>query len=744
MICVILLAGLVQGCGKKIVPNDLEPTSEINLTESDLGFYNLNFNPAYSGGSSEGKGYLLYDDINFNHISFNGAKIKAHTIIFDILYNDQKLQTLNRGIDNKFPSFRFMEKGEYSVNIAGKKKDDKNFEWTLKINVISGGRPDKIDYTIKDGQGRVVENTKGGEDYTFQAKIYSDNDIVSLNSSDYYWEKPSNVGILEYSFTPGNIILEEIRPFNFYCFVTNNSDEKINIASGDFYVNDNLARTEEYPDGVYYDYGLPLENKIVSLNVNTAPGNEEYFYNNITVEYRFENGDVVSLEKSDLLEEGNFRIFISYNDENYSQYSLKDYDYNYNYRGARQLNYYDNGVKYQFDPTKQSAKIYLMIWQKVQFEGGYKLSLNKAESTSIDINLVSEAPSSIQISAVKGSHKNDTQPFLTSYKEFSKPPINDAAEVYLCCHMTKQGDVTDEYRNKSLNEIKQYFIFDIDVCGGTLSDYIVELFSENYPSPVKLMTYEHYLSGKLDRYFVAIEEGIVRFTVRSRFSSASREIEIKVVNKVFDSERRIESDNCNCIGIFSTVDFRPFVKIREYRLTDLDKYSFKYRPLRDNEDLEYYLNDTLTAAEGFSALNNGESGQMISVALKNSSIKKLELKAYIIPEFSFSLFGETYSIESMQDRLPVSQNVKSSSDSRKSEFFYGYIPCISINLPEGELVNEASFSFLDVDEGFNYTYANISIYEPINEFTITYELTHRDAWNSFPKYKVPILKVYII
>lgn len=678
---------------------------------------NCNFNPTFTSDDSQERGFLIYDEIDFNSISFDSKKVKTSSVYFEVFYGGETLKRLDPDFYNKYATFRLDNKGKYTVKVFGENTSGEKVEGSFDFGVNSGGRADHVEVVIKDSEGKIVNEVKGGGSYTFTAQAYSDDNAVEIISEDFFWDTPSKAGIKEKTFSIGNVTRREERNHDFYCYVRNNNNQKVNICKASFVIADNLVKTEAFPDGVYYDFGVEKVDNKLNLSVNTALGGGNYFYDNITAEYRFDNGDTVPIEKSMLSSEGKFGVFISYDGINFSAYDKSEYDYSVDAQNRKKASYYSNGVKYQFDPTKASAKVYLGVWEKVYNTVGYNLSPTKVDSTLTDINLLSQAPTDIKITSITGKSKDDRTPFANSYIDVNKSINEGSVEVNICCDMDNDGNIRDEFEGKRLFQTYQYFIPQIEITGGDLRDYTIDFSYQSMYSPIELISNQNLISGDLERYFVCPKEGIATMKVKSVFSDAESEITINVVNKIFESAKKLETINPDSVAVFYTLDMRPFMKVKEYRLSDYDNKSYNFRALREDEVLEYYVNGVLTAAGSFSFENNGISGQDITVKIKNSDAVKDIKNVYIIPTFGFSVLSQDYSISQLSDRDFYGSNVTAENDSSVEKYFYGLLPLLEITLDGGQSVSDGSLSLLNSDDSYKTSYYN-------GVFTVKYKFSH--------------------
>lgn len=650
----------------------------------------INYNPTFSNYEQEGNGFLIYDELDLDTIQMIN-EVDKYTVSIVVVDPDNESQTIIIGAGSKFGKILFRKTGEYHFNVRGQTQNDHLLEENFSISVITGNRPDRIEYSVVNSENETVEVIKGGDTYTFTARLYSrEQEYIPKSPQDAYWGTSQYLAPQEYEATIGNIIVEEERPYGYRCFVTNNMGTKINIVEDASYlVKDNLLKTQDYPEGIYFSYGGGIVDgtKEISINANDHP-NGRYFLQDITAEYRFDNGDIQEIEISETKEKGKAGLYISYDNENYNLYSRSDYDYRFDSSKNRIQNYYSNDVHYQFDPTKDNARMYMAVWREKKEGNSTYLGIEKVEESDINLNLISQAPSSISISSISGKHKNDDTLFSPGYKTFTKNPIQGNVNVYICCDMDGDEEIEDEYLGKSFASSNlQFFKPDISTTGGNLLDYTLSYSYEGTLSPIEFLTVDKG-NGNLDQYFVGIREGRATITVTSRFSSLEASIEVTVVNKIFENEKRLTMHRYeDCYGIFSDLNFEELVKIKEYRLTDYDENSFNLRDLREDEILEYRKGGTVISPDSLSYSDNGNMGQEISIYLQSTQ-KRMDVRnIYILPDFDFSLNGQEYSVRDLDTSRMIFEGIEVFQSSDK-EWFFGYVPYIQLSYSEDPILFE--------------------------------------------------------
>ncbi len=709
--------------------------------ESDTFFdiNNLNYSVGSALDTTEAKGFLLYDDVDFNSVGFDSNVIDESTIYFEVWFGGEKQKTLYKSFRYGFEQYRVSQKGEYTVKVFAEKVKGEKVNDIFKLNVISKGRPDSVEFEIKNSKGVIVDNVKGGDSYTFTAKIYSDGEEIILKNEDFYWEKPANAGIKEYQYTVGNVTCQSQKKFDFYCFATNNTGAKINIVNSTFNEVDNLVKTSAFPEGIYFSYGVDTTKK-VTLDVNA---NSSYFYDGITAQYRFDNGETKEVPISNKHEEGKFSMFVSYGEDTPGVYSLSNYDYSTDSAGNKITNYFDNGVKYQFDPTKDNAKVYLAVWQRRVSEVSYTLFPSKIESSMLDIDLIRHAPDAFEIKSLSGSHKNDTTLYSKSCKSFTKNITNGSVDLYVVCDMDGDGSIVDEYYGKTLSDIEQYFMLNVDSNTGSLWDYTMEVTYDGVSRPISFQKYENSALGIFDRYFVSPNLGSAQITVRSKFTDKVSTVTVNIIDKVFDSARQIDGDSLSDYFVFSIVDFSQKVKIKEYRLSSYSNDNYYLRSLRVDENLEYLRSGKVTSPNSFAYADNGERGQTITIRIAGTSITRDVTKVYIIPKFAFFINGNHYEIGDISTTEYYVEKIDSEVSPHPSKDFYGNT--LALEYIKGqETVNLLSFVFDEEYADLEGTATSFSyqFFDKENKFEVRHRFDYFLAGTT-NTYDVKILKIYV-
>jgi|LSQX01.1.fsa_nt_gb hypothetical protein len=681
---------LLQSC---FLVKDKERVSDKEELIDELFFdwSNLNY--------SEAESYTIFDDIDLNLVAFDTHKINADTVIFDIYLNGEKQKSLYPGFRNKFDTYRAIQKGVYTVKITAKKAGsgtviNEQFDLEVKTN----NRANNIKFVIRDSNGVAVDKVRGGGEYTFVAEIYADDILVNTDSCSCFWEKLDNAGKLEHKQSFGNIASAKEISYNFHCFIINNSDNAIDIMSyvedKTFILEDNLAKTSDFPEGIYYSYGVEVINGKAELFLNVAESEKnEYFYNRVIAWYQFDNGDIQELGLTQTSEENKVSLMISYDEQNYSIYSQRLYDYSYDRHGGRILNYFANGVKYQFDPTQSHAKIHLAIWQKVKRDSLTYIEAKTINSSKVDVTIVSTPFEDMTINTVSGKHKEDSKLYSKTYKSFTKSITNNTFEVYVCCDMNGNGSVLDEYFNKSLEHIQQYFVLDVLIPSGSLWDYTVT-YSYTHIRPIELKTYVRPLSNTLEQYFVCPSLGEATIHIKSRFGEAEKTLTVKVIDKVFYNDTKIETDSLKDYGVYSNLDVRHNIRFQEYYLSSYSKNNFVIRKIKDEEQLEYLINNTVIDPVALDYSNNGLRGQDITVRIKGTNISAILHHIYIIPTFAFALNNNYFATSIAADQSFYHSTLYSKADYETSKAIHGEIPIIEYIKNKDEAINFYSFEFV--------------------------------------------------
>lgn len=730
--CLLLHSCISTGSGNNISGENRDNE------EAFFELENFNYNTAYTSQKAGEKGFLLYDDVDFNSVLFDSHIIDSSSIYFEIWQNGALLNTLYKMPKTGFGYYRVDKKGAYNIKVFAQKNKGDEVSGSFDFNVIAMGRPDNVQFEIKNSHGEIVDKVKGGDSYTFTAKIYSDNEQITLKDGDFYWKNPSNAGNYKSSYTVGNIVYERQQKFDFYCFATNNRGERINIVNNTFAEVDNLIKTEQFPEGIYYSYGIDTSLPI-TMNVNAA--DQPYFYNGIAAEYRFEGGEVETIPISNKHEEGKFSLFISYGGSDANVYSLSHYDYSVDNSGKKITNYFDNDVKYQFDPTQNSARVYLAVWQRHDTDVGYTLLPTKIESSVLDIALTNDAPETFRISSISGSHKNDTALYATTYKRQTKNIVDNSVEWYVCCDMNGNGKNDDEYYNKTLSDIEQYFIINVAANTGSLWDYTMNISFSGVSAPIVFQKYENAALGIFDRYFVCPNIGYAQITVKSKFTDKESIITVNIVDKVFESAKQIDRDGLSEYFVFSTVDFSQKIKIKEYRLSSYNKDKYYLRSLRNDETLEYLRNNTVTSPDNFAFADNGALGQTITVRIVGTSVTSEINRVFIVPKFAFYINGNYYETKDIVDAQYYAEVIGSENNPSLKKDFYGAIQVMDY-IKGGETINYLSFAFEGEYTGLEGEADKFSyqFYDKNNYFEVRYKFDYQIGTNI---YNAQVLKIFI-
>lgn len=753
ILCLIASIFVLQACFDK--NGDTPPNGEEEVPTAYFDWSNLNYSA--NGANS----FTVFDEVDLNTIAFDSYKIKAGTVIYEIYFGEEKQKTIYAGA-GRLESFALNKIGTYRVEVTAKKaaggQANEHFEFEVKPN----SRPNRVEFVIKNSKGEVVPQPKGGDEYTFIAKIFSGEKEVEADS--FFWEQLSNSGIAEYKYKIGNTAKSTVRAFNFNCIITNNMDKKINIMdyaqNKTYIIEDNLDKSVEYPNGIQFSYGINTANNYVQLPLNIGGTSGAYFNRNISIAYRFDNGDVQPIEISqDKKTEGNATLMISYGNGEYGAYLPANYDYSCDRNGKRIANYFANGVKYQFDPTKSSASIKLVIWQSNKREGITYIEPATVDGSVIDVDIISSAPQSIDVKGISGSHKDDSVLFSKTYKTFNRAVKSDTVEVYVCCAMKATGSLSDEYYNKSLSSIKQFFVLDIDIPSSDMCDYTIEYtVGVNNKKPIELRTYSAPALGIFDQYFVCPDTGSSTMTIRSRFGRATKTLTINVVDKLFYNNTEIIRESIRDYGVYYEVDVRNNIRFKDFYLSSYSKSDYNERGINENEVLEYLNNNVVIAPSSLNYANNGRWGQqLVSVRIKGTNIIADLGNIFIIPQFCFAINGTEYIAKELAQKSFYHTTVRSMHPLEKYDTdkdIFGAISYLEYQKGEDEVITRQSFRFI-MDyassqlEGFPSPYNEESPryrYKLVdNTFVVSYYFFHYPTGDARPNYfEVDILQVHIV
>lgn len=634
IISTLLLSFMFSSCIKK--PNGETPEPPIEYTD----FYDLDA-VAFSYNDTE-KGFQLYDDFELDTINLKKFVDKQKTTA-ELFLGKEKIELNFVGFGN-FGKYRFDKVGNYGIKIKGEAKDGTPLNGEFEFFVRNQGLPDEFQYNLINNEGNNIAFVEGGQTAFLDATIKLNNEIMLADTNVFssYWKEGKNKGLRRLEINKGNTVFDTEENIGFFIEITNNIGKKVvieNIAT--VVVKNNLLTDSENSTGIYMDFG----GQYAPERTVYSKGSLSAIDSNLSAEYRFKNGDVVPLVYSDRPGEYNFKLMVRYNGESeFTKYSVDDYDYSKNYRGEDIYNYIPNGTRYYFNPLKDSVEIRPCVWVGTKMEG-----MTLYDSVLIDntttITLTKSLPTSISIEKVEANERNDIELSYNGVKKSIYPVVHNTVTVKIACSLN--------YLNHNDVDLRQQnFSFSLKFnpeCDMKDFEYTI---SGDLRSPA-VQSHKWKVLGGYEKVFVARNVGQSVVTIKSKFSNAEYSLTVNVVDPILEEELY-----ANVIpNVFTKVELRPYVKVRQYKLSTNPNDDAIIRSLREDEVLIYAkeeINNNWTDIEldSLTYTNMPTNGYKISLRCKLSGKWQSSLivkNVRIIPNLSFGIDGGDeiwlYSIE---------------------------------------------------------------------------------------------------
>ncbi len=608
---------------------------------------NLNYNAAYQAADSSEKGFILFDNINFNLIKYTA--IPSRNPIFEIFYNDLLIETVQMSpYGTEYSDYMFEKTGEYTVKVYTKFGGDSK-EGQFKLKVQPGGFPDRVEFELLNRQNQIVPELVGGEIYTLRAKVFSGDTLLEQDNEKFSSAWSGGIdGAREKTVEIANQIADsEIGfSFNYSCILPNGSK---NMSAG------LTVPLKNNYEGIAFSYGQQFVAASATLDAIEDTVN---FMDFSSAKHVFKNGDEedIAVQYSAAAEIGEVAAFLKYNgDTEYHQYKRNMYNV-----AERFTNYVSNGTVYQFDPGKASAQIYLALCYKEKFSGGYSRKYSKIEGSDAHITITKSTPESFSVTSISGKEKPESN--NTGNVSFENRLIeNNSVEVKVL--------VSENYIGGAA---KQHFRPEV-VLGG---DFLMGDFFYEIENDTGFIGY-----NAVERYFFAPRAGGSRITIKSCFGDAEYTFAVSVVNPIVDYEIDLRKRDFSDIPNYfcGQLDIAPYVAvIQNYYNNTSD-----WRRMAAQESLKYY-DDGEKSIEYFAYR---DEMYVISIKLfendKQKSTNVVSHKFFVSPDLQIQINDESYRMSQMEK---VRQKYTVKDDDDKSLDFIGDIPEMSINRQDGENV----------------------------------------------------------
>ncbi|MDD4316734.1 MAG: hypothetical protein PHC84_06210 [Clostridia bacterium] len=696
----ILLFCALYACDEPKNRGNGDPNGNNMTTTPFFDLSNLNYNPAYSNVSdSAEKGYILFDNIDFNTIRYNVSTTRKP--VFEIFYNDESVATVQiPSSGTVYSDFTFDKTGVYTIEVSAS-AGGKAINGQFNVKVQAGGFPDRVEFELLDARRQKVNQAEGNGDYILVAKVYSESTLLSADNDKFTssWSGGES-GVREKHFYAPNQLADTIltNSFNYTCI----------LQSG--------AVSRNVP------FSVPVKNNYegieFSLGASFSEGKAEldavdigiHFMSFFTAKHVFTNGDkedvIVNYQNASPID-GTVTPFIKYNGETeYHRYVKGMHSV-----ASRFNTYISNGVSYQFDPEKTSAQIYLAYCYKEDFTGGYAYEYREVEGSAAEITITKTAPQSISVPYISGREKKADS--NSGYSHFEERTVNNGAVDIMVM-------VTENYIGGAEN---QHFRPEVMLVGdSTLKDYHYVI--ENSSGSL------YY--NKVKDYFYGESAGVSVLRILSCYGEAEYELTVNILNPALEYEIDLRELTFSSVPNFfaGSLNIAPYVAIIENYYNNTSGW----RRMNGEESLKYYQDATEKAIKDFVFRDEMYS---ITIRLYEGGNEKASNLAnysfFMMPDFSVMVDGEEYPVSDMT-KSRRSSDIDDDKDG--SLIFVGDIPEMRLDAAVG-VQPEISISGNPAGLVASYMMG-------IDAYYITYTGFYR--WSSFYKKQyeeVTIAVIYI-
>jgi hypothetical protein len=632
---------------------------------------NLNYNAAYHNAADvEEKGFLLFDWLNFNLISFSSTTTRSP--IFEVYYDGARLASIEKSSQGTQYSNYWLDKtGQYTIKVYATFPGGQNKQGGFTLNVKPGGYPDKVEFELLNMQRQKVMQAKGGESFILVAKVFSEDTLLAEDNEKFSssWFM-SQTGEREMVVDIPNQITDttKLYAFTYTCYHAGGSSDK----SAGF----NITIKNNY-QGLHFDYGDKFIDGAAVIDA-AEYGGLINFMHFVTAKHVFENGDeeIIEVRYETDPKEGEIAAFIKCDgDTQFRRYKRHMYATDV---ASSFANYVSNGTVYQIDPKKTSAEIYLAMCYKEEQQFGYALKYRPIDGTNAAITINKSVPDGISVPSISGKEKHLESNQIKDAVEFNARAVtNNSVEVKVM--------VSEKY---SEGASTQYFKPNVVLNGDyIMGDYYYEI--ENDTGLIYFIASQN--------YFGAHRVGKSFLKVKSCFGNAEYTFEINAVNPIISYEIALTKQGYMDIPNYfcGQLNIVPYVTVYQNYYNNTKEG----RAVEATESLKYYQDAQEKNIEDFVFKKDKYS---ISIKLFENEVEKakntIAYEFYMFPDIRFELNGEEYQISQMEK----TRTAMVICDSMEKSFdFVGDLPVMRIELEKGQ---EADRRLIDAPEGAKIIY----------------------------------------
>lgn len=622
----LTLVFLLSGCFPFENP---APPAEEPDPETVFDYGAINYNEEYRNPEDESeKGFHLYDYVDFNLLDF-GQRDKKHILIYvrheDDPYESQVLFSYAKGA---YLGYQFKKTGVYHVTINSTLY---NVRDEFSLNVRAGGYPSRIDIEIRDADGKLVQEVKGGGTYDFTALVYSDETLL-----------PSDTDKFSSWFRVGDAQGEEGERTVRLQIPNQRRDGEIPVSMSCTFYHDEGSKPS------VFDFSVPCKNNYLGIELtNAVPEALDLSHANsfplsyYKAEHVYENGEREPVELVFGKWQDNTVVpLVKYEGEESEHFYLGKAVTN----PMNLPNNFANGVSYYFPKLdKKSAQIYLAYCYVEK--SSYKRII--IPESVCNLRFTNPVPETLQVTGIEGREFKHFS-YDNRYPSFVREVVDNAVQV--------------KVRLPLMDKKYQYFSLNLEV--DPFRDYYI-FYDGNH------FEYNHEL-----RRFYPIKVGTGEIRIISAVNPEVKySLFVKVVDPVEESWLKRKDDSTYIVGydIFE-IDLRNYFSVRERLYSDKERT----RSIREDETVRLFV-DGVEIQPGEVGPNDKVYASLFDKDGNDISKTSPEVLFILIPDLILRVNEE----EIIMSSLPHGERRKNYLDIGGVSYYYE-IAVPTLELAEGD------------------------------------------------------------
>ncbi|MFA6866833.1 MAG: hypothetical protein WCR54_04880 [Clostridia bacterium] len=644
IITTILLVFCMSSCDTDDIEIIGDEIKDYVSTNQYFDIENLLYNSNYQGEEDE-KGFLLYDELNFNKIAISNEvqRRDCYEVEYVLSIEREKLEfeEVYRTTDNTIP-YIFIEAGHYKLDVEGTVK--KQVSDVFYFNVANQKNlPDEIKFEIYQNDEKI-DSAKAGEAFTIKAILYLNGEVIEEDKGyKTYWNDNDEGDRNLLTEVLPNSVVDTEKEYQFLIKNKKNTNYESETAfTYTLPIKENLDKVE-----VTYDWDTTT-----ICDIDIRKENSFDIKDKIIAKYIFDNADIEEIDISyDIPIVGDAVVLIKYEgEEDYKTYYSWDIDVN----GHREV---VNTNDYNFNLDKVGvADIKVAICQNRTSDIYNYFEYDDVENSDIGINIVATELSTFDVVSYSGKYRKfSTSPLagdsFVDYEDVSENTIIELnEEKTLDCIINTQR----------LNSQKEYLMFNVNInADASCPEYYFDANTDDFT-----ILYSRDDDDKLIVKVFPMKSGTLSFDVKSVFvEDKVQTITCNVDNPLAGYEISPIRSNMVILwidGIGNLEDFNAKMKenviIKNYYYNEFVKERDEHTIDLDNEEVSYYyekplgiLGEIELTNLKFGSLNYDENQYNIDVRMQNNEnglkAKMSDtLSVWVVPNFDITIDGTTKSM----------------------------------------------------------------------------------------------------